>query len=298
MTTTRPPAHLAATGATRLTLTRPDGTTLAYEDHTPDGTPPDSTSPSPHPPAPVLLLHGLAGHRAEWHDLAGRLRRAGHRVVTYDARGHGESTRRPEDVTRAAHVADAAALITGLSLAPATVIGQSMGGHTALLLAAAHPDLVKSLILIEAGPAAPPSTLPTDIATWLDSWPTPFPSFDAATEFFGHEAWARGLEKREDGWWPRVDKDIMVASIRELTKRDHWREWEHITCPTLIVGGENGTMPKAEFEEMHTRRPRTTHLLTVPDAGHDVHLDQPTLLYEAVESFLTLPPASNPADLD
>ncbi|MER6977592.1 alpha/beta fold hydrolase [Streptomyces carpinensis] len=279
--TTRRPAPLS--GATRVT--RADGTSLAYEDHTPR-----LTSP-PGPPGPVLLLHGLAGHRGEWDDLAARLRTAGHRAVTYDARGHGESTRRPRDVTREAHVADAAALINDLSLAPATVIGQSMGGHTALLLAAAHPDLVKSLILIEAGPAVVPPNVPKDIENWLDSWPTPFPSFEAATDFLSHEAWASGLEEREDGWWPRVDKDVMVASIRELTKRDYWPEWAELTCPTLVVRGENGTMRKEEFTEMHSRRPGTTRLVTVPDAGHDVHLDQPTRLYEAVQAFLGATPS-------
>ncbi|MET8249604.1 alpha/beta hydrolase family protein [Streptomyces sp. NPDC005202] len=109
--TTRPPAH----------LTRPDGTRIAYDDRTPP-------HPSRNPPEAVLLLHGLAGHRGEWNDLAARLHADGHRVVTYDARGHGESTRRPREVTREFCAVDAAALIEQLSLTPATLIGQSLGG--------------------------------------------------------------------------------------------------------------------------------------------------------------------------
>ncbi|MCD7444199.1 alpha/beta hydrolase [Streptomyces lincolnensis] len=99
------------------------------------------------------MLHGLAGHQGEFDDLASRLHAAGHRVVSYDARGHGASTLRPPTVTRAAHVQDAVTLIEELALAPVTLIGQSLGGHTAMLLASARPDLVGSLVLVEAGPA-------------------------------------------------------------------------------------------------------------------------------------------------
>jgi pimeloyl-ACP methyl ester carboxylesterase len=72
-------------------------------------------------------------------------------------------------VTRAAPVEDAAMLIRGLALAPVTLVGQSLGGHTAMLLAAAHPGLVGSLTLVEAGPAGPSPDLPAQIAHWLDT---------------------------------------------------------------------------------------------------------------------------------
>ncbi len=65
---------------------------------------------------PLLLLHGLAGHRGEWDALAARFS-ATHRVVAFDARGSGESTRRPGDVTRAAHVRDVLAVARRFGLA-------------------------------------------------------------------------------------------------------------------------------------------------------------------------------------
>ncbi|MFI6820469.1 alpha/beta fold hydrolase [Micromonospora sp. NPDC050187] len=76
-----------------------------------------------------------------------------HHVYGLDPRGHGESERRPTDVSRAAHVADA---VTALrAIGRATVVGQSLGGHTALLTAARHPDLVFRLVLAEAVPQGP-----------------------------------------------------------------------------------------------------------------------------------------------
>ncbi|NGO11483.1 alpha/beta hydrolase, partial [Streptomyces sp. HC44] len=209
------------------------------------------------PLPPLLLLHGLAGHTGEWDDLAARLQADGHRVVTYDARGHGASTRRPRDMTRASFVADAVTLIEHLSLAPVVLVGQSLGGHTALLTAAAHPHLVDTLLLIEAGPGGANPNLPSEIGTWLDNSPMPF-----------------------------VDRDMMVAAVAELAERSYWDEWDRVRCPALVVRGANGTMRAAEPAEMRTRRPTATRTELIQDAGHDVHLDQPERLYEAVRAFL------------
>ncbi|GAB2742266.1 alpha/beta fold hydrolase [Streptomyces bullii] len=256
-------------------LTTPDGTRIAYHDR----------RPTPEPTHSLLLLHGLAGHQGEWDVLASRLTAEGRRVVTYDARGHGESTRVPAATSRDAHVRDAVALIETLFLAPVTLVGQSLGGHTAMLLAAAHPRLVKSLVLVEAGPAGPSPDLPDRIAGWLDSWPTPFQSLEQAREFLGHEAWTRALEEGPDGWYPRCDRDVMIASVAELATTAYWTQWSRITCPTLLLQGENGTMRPGEPEQMLTLRPHARREV-VPDAGHDVHLDQPDRLYEVIRTFL------------
>ena len=74
------------------------------------------------------------------------------RVVALDARGHGGSERFPADVSPRAHIADAVFAVEQLQLGPSVVIGQSFGGLTAILLAAARPDLVRGLVVADAGP--------------------------------------------------------------------------------------------------------------------------------------------------
>ncbi|UUU22444.1 alpha/beta fold hydrolase [Streptomyces sp. DSM 40750] len=266
-------------------LTTPDGVDLALRDHTP---------PPPHAyDRTLLLLHGLAGHLGEWDDLLPLLLADGHRVVTYDARGHGASTRRPADMTRAACVRDAVTVIQTLGLAapgqpPLTVVGQSLGGHTAFLAAAAHPDLFPSLILIEAGPGDPEPALPAHIAGWMDSWPTPFNSPSGAADFFGHESWSHNLEQRPDGWHPRADRATLLAAIEELAETSYAPEWAATTCPTLVVRGDRGTMPAADAARMPISRPpgTRTDLTVIEDAGHDVHLDQPNRLHAAMAEFI------------
>ncbi|MEI7035017.1 alpha/beta hydrolase [Streptomyces pratensis] len=239
---------------------------------------------------PLLLLHGLAGHRGEWEELAARLA-ASCRVVAFDARGSGASTRRPRDVSRAAHVRDVLAVARRLSLAgrDTVLVGQSMGGLTALLAAAAHPEVCRALVLIEAGPAGPSPRLPEQIGSWLDSWPVPFPDAEAATAFFGGgpagRAWARGLVPGPGGLHPRVDRDVMVATVQENAHRDFWDAWDRVRCPVLVIRGENGTMRQEEADRMRARHPGT-RTSVIAGAGHDAHLDEPAAVHAETARFL------------
>jgi pimeloyl-ACP methyl ester carboxylesterase len=150
---------------------------------------------------PAALLHGLAGYAGEWGAtarwLTGRCR-----VVALDARGHGRSERRPADVPRAAHVADAAFAIEWLGLGRAVVVGQSLGGQAALLLVAGRPDLVRGLVLADAGPGGAGDERAVeanveDLVRALGRWPVPFASREAAVRF--PDAWRDALSRFLDG---------------------------------------------------------------------------------------------------
>ncbi|WCD91011.1 Non-heme chloroperoxidase [Streptomyces xanthophaeus] len=237
---------------------------------------------------PLVLLHGLAGHAGEWDDIS-RALSPRYRVVAMDQRGHGASERQPLDLSRAAYVADVVAVADQLDLQQPVLIGQSMGGNTAMLTAAAHPGLIRALVLVEAGPGGPNPHTPAEIGGWLDSWPMPFPSREAAVQFLGGgpvgEGWAAGLEERDGGWWPRFDRDVMVASVAENAQRSFWDEWAKVRCPVLAVLGQNGIIPPQESEAMLRQQPNTT-AASIPGTGHDVHLEQPDVLQHLLEEFL------------
>lgn len=240
------------------------------------------------PGRPVVLLHGLAGHAGEWDAIARHLSTR-HRVVAVDQRGHGASERLPDDRSRAAYVADVVAVLDQLDLRMPVLIGQSLGGHAAMLTAAAHPDLIHALVLVEAGPGGPNPHVQEKIGGWLDSWPNPFPSRQAAVDFFGGgavgEGWAAGLEERDGGWWPRFDRDVMVDSLAENARRSFWDEWTKIACPTLVVLAQSGIIPPQEIDDMLHLRPDTT-AVSIPGTGHDVHLERPDALQQILEELL------------
>jgi pimeloyl-ACP methyl ester carboxylesterase len=190
-------------------------------------------------------------------------------------------------------VADAEAWLEHFELRPAIVIGQSLGGHTAFLLAAERPDLVQALVVVEATPEPGPDA-PENIRRWLASWPVPFRSREAALTFFGGDtrwarAWVEGLEDTEQGLEPRFDIDVMLESLAETATNSYWNEWRSLKCPTLIVRGETGYLPREIALRMAELNP-ASEVAEITGAGHDLHLEQPEKWREAVEAFLRISP--------
>lgn len=104
-----------------------------------------------HGGVPVLLIHGGAEDAEMLAPVAEAIARRGRRVIWYDRRGTGDSTREQWPGSGAdQHADDAAELITALSGTPAQVVGFSSGGIVALALAARHPQLVAEAIAWEA----------------------------------------------------------------------------------------------------------------------------------------------------
>src|SRR5215217_81358 len=115
---------------------------------------------------PVVLAHGLTATRRYVVMGSRALERDGHRVVLYDARGHGRSSPAPapDDYGYAALAADLLALLDERGIERAVLAGASMGAHTALRVALDHGDRVAGLVF--ATPAYTPGGEHTDLARW------------------------------------------------------------------------------------------------------------------------------------
>lgn len=114
---------------------------------------------------PVVLLHGLTATRRYVVMGSRALERSGHRVIAYDARGHGGSTPAP---SRDAYgyptlARDLEAVLDGRGIERATLVGASMGAHTIVRFALDHPDRVAGLVI--ATPAFWPGA-ERDLAHW------------------------------------------------------------------------------------------------------------------------------------
>jgi pimeloyl-ACP methyl ester carboxylesterase len=246
---------------------------------------------------PAVLLHGLAGHAEEWTETASWLTERMH-VVALDARGHGFSERVPVDVSRAAHTKDCVDAIERLAEGPVVLIGQSLGGVTAIEVAAGRGDLVRALVLIEASPVgttneAEAAAAAEELAAALRAWPVPFDSEEGARSFFAArfgselaaEAWSAGLERCDDGLRPRFDIDVMRDTLRAATRRDYWAAWKQIRSPTLLVRATRGSIDDEVVAAMTAAQP-SLRVVTVEDAKHDIHLDAPLAWRTVLTRFL------------
>src|SRR5580698_5963929 len=119
-----------------MQLIKRNGVGLAYEEM-------NSAAP------PIILIHGWSCDHTVFARQAKVLSQS-HHVVLVDLRGHGMSDAPHQDYTMAAFADDLAWLCTELALAKPIVVGHSMGGNVALELAARHPEIPASIVLIDS----------------------------------------------------------------------------------------------------------------------------------------------------
>jgi 3-oxoadipate enol-lactonase len=144
---------------------------------------------------PVVLLHGLTATRRYVVMGSRNLERSGHRVVMYDARGHGRSD--PADAYGYGELADdLLAVLDGRGIDRAVLAGASMGAHTIVRFALQHPDRAAALVLMT-------------------------PAFDPEADQ-GFERWdalSRGLRERGvDGFLEAYGEPRVPESFRETVK--------------------------------------------------------------------------------
>lgn len=122
----------------------------------------------------VLLIHGLAGDCAGWFPLIEALRDR-HRVIAFDNRGAGQSTQIDEPITTADLAGDTFALLDHLNLESVQVVGRSMGGAVAQIMALQAPERIRSMVLCASFAKLDPLgvrvlTIMREVLEWRGSW--------------------------------------------------------------------------------------------------------------------------------
>jgi lipase len=149
---------------------------------------------------PVVLLHGLTGSHVSWLFVAEAL--PGRSLLAPDLRGRGRSNDLPGPYGLATHADDAAAVIRAHADAPVVVVGHSMGGFVAAVLADRHPGLISAVVLVDGGlPFAPEELEHTQsvVSTIRDGLSITFPDRVAYLDSYRvHPAFARD-------WTPEVE---------------------------------------------------------------------------------------------
>ena len=252
----------------------------------------------PGAPPDTLLMHGIGNYGRYW-DLFADAIRGRLRLVAPDARGHGDSPKPSSGYAPRDFVADAATVIDAKISGRALVVGHSMGGFHATALALAHPKRVSGLALVDVGPRSEPDSVGAGRARRLSlGRPDDFATEAAALAYlretspgYSDAVYANRIAwvfRREGGalvW--RSSKDAL-RQILETTASRAWSEvWERlgdIDAPVLVVRGTRSASMKAEVAQRMLATLKHGSLLEL-EAGHNVALDQPQALANAIVEF-------------
>ena len=272
------PLVIALTSVGRMTTTRLGDVSIAYD-----------TFGSPDADTAVLLVHGHPFDRTMWRPQAEYLASRGHRVITPDLRGYGESDVIPGKTGFDVFALDLIRLADHLELSTFVLGGLSMGGQIAMQTIRDHPHRIRALLLADTFPG-------------LDTPEAKQARLDTADRITksGMNAYADELLPKMIS--PKSSPDVAehvhrmmrnapaegaAAALRGRAERpDYTDSLTRITVPTLIaVGSEDEFTPVADAQLMHRLIPDSRPVV-IDGAGHLPNLEREAEFDEAFGTFL------------
>jgi len=205
------------------------------------------------PGPPVVLLHGLGSAARTWDGFMAGFPRT---CVALDLRGHGASSH-TDEYTFESMASDVLAFLTARELSTVDLIGHSMGGGVAQLVAMRAPTLVRRMVIEDAPP--PPVEA-------LEPWPAP-PALPPEPVDFDWAVVApifRQVRTQDPTWWARLPA---------------------VPVPTLwLAGGPTSHVDQARITAAAAAMP-SARVAEIP-AGHHIHRESPAEFAEVVGEFL------------
>jgi pimeloyl-ACP methyl ester carboxylesterase len=251
------------------TLAR-DGVKLAYED--------SGSGPA------VVLVHGWCCDRSYMAPQAEHFRPA-HRVLTVDLRGHGASDKPEQEYTIRGFADDVAWLCGELGITRPVVIGHSMGGATALALAAGHPGVPGAIVMLDAPVLLPPELVSTLLPQLVAAFRSPGYR-QAARGFVGAQMFRPGddPERKErilDGM-SAAPQHVMASAFEAIGSFDS--ALQACKVPALFIGADPLL---SDFRRMRELCPTLLTAQTA-GAGHFHQLEVPEQVNAMIDRFLAI----------
>jgi esterase len=255
--------------------------------------------------APLVMLHGLSGHARTWDHTAAALSDRYH-VLALDQRGHGDSDWAPRYGLRPM-AKDLLDWLDALGLSEVTLMGLSMGGLVSFVFAAAHPDRVARMVIMDIGPEIAPAGS-ANVSSSLAANDV----FSSEEEAFAHARAANprptdatlrhrvshNLRQLPDGTLTyKYDKELRrnPRALFDHTPAELWAAWRAVSCPVLLVRGADSDVLAADTAQRMLAENPNVSFASIPDCGHSITLDRPDGLLEVVSPWLAATQADQPA---
>ncbi|KAB2917946.1 MAG: alpha/beta fold hydrolase [Hyphomicrobiaceae bacterium] len=247
---------------------------------------------------PILFIHEFGGDHRSWADQMRHFGR-GWRAITWAARGYPGSDAPDDEALYGQDFfnRDAIAVLDAAKAEKAHIVGLSMGGYTALMLAAKHPERVISCTAAGAGSGAPKATR----AQFIDECRKTAAEFERAGTVDA-EAMGRGptrvqlLNKDPIAWRAFVDhlaehqahtaaRTLRTVQAGRASLYDLEAELKSIKAPVLLLVGDEDE-PCLDVNLWMKRLMPVARLALLPGSGHVINLEEPALFNRLVEDFI------------
>lgn len=233
---------------------------------------------------PVVLLHGMYENGQRWLPLGSDLADE-YEVIAYDARAHGRSDAPETGYDIDSRVADLVEIVNELALSDPVFVGHSMGAATAAWAAADHPDLPRGLVLEDPSrfhqtPRMSMAEAREAAREHLQEWTALSieERIEQLSEGDDDADHVRQLAAAIDDCRPQV---VKYAQEHRLVKE----AFDDISCPTLVLRRDVDVNDRVKDLNVVDRL-QNGRLVHVPDAGHDVFLDEYDAAAAELQAFL------------
>lgn len=239
----------------------------------------------------VVIVHGLFGMLDNWHNIAKKLSDE-FTVLTVDVRNHGNSPH--SDVINYPTVADdLLELVEDQGLSHAHFVGHSMGGKAVMELSNIHPHIIDKLVVVDIAPKRyKPGHL--DLFEAMFSLPVEeLSSRSEADEALKTKIPTDGIRlfllknlqrNPEGGYQWKVNLKAIRANYDDIIG-DVQLNWPFVNDVLFIRGEKSNYIKDSDLDEIYEYFPNAD-LVTIPNAGHWVHAENPTQFVDALEDFL------------
>ena len=250
----------------------------------------------------MVLLHGFQSNAHTWDTFSQAMANTYH-VIALDQRGHGDTAWAPDgDYAPESFIHDIVGFIDSLTLTPTLLVGHSMGGRHAAMVAADYPDKVTKVVIVDTPAELPPTILemlaqqpesdtapePETFASFEDVIRGGIDQYPLTPEAELRHANYHNLYRGADGKW-RWRWDLTLLERRRLSRSlqlDLYPYLQRVQCPALLIRGQQSPLLTSDIAQKMVQHLPHGRLVEIPDSAHTVNADNAEAFNTITADFL------------